>query len=309
MPTHTFPSGRKRFRLSWAGQVRRLRKLSVRQTPSESMPLFNHFISSLANPLVMGIVLASAAAVSAWRGRKPTGGRARAWAVGLAAASAVWFWFWCTPLAAWLLSCSFEGAYPAVPAEAAPGAEAIVILGGGISCDLNGAFPYPDLQPAADRIWHGIRLYRAGKAPRIIATGKDTTLSTRPILLDFGVPPGDFVCIDGTRNTEEESRHVAALLRPGTRILLVTSASHMRRAELLFRHAGLDVLPAATDHETGIRCADGFAANWFWPDPNILGVTCRLFKEHYAGWAYRHIRGFRPAPTPPTPPEGERPVP
>ena len=69
----------------------------------------------------------------------------------------------------------------------------------------------------------------------------------------------------------------------------------MRRAELLFRHAGLRVLPAPTDHETALRCADGPAPNWLCPDPAILPVTSSLFKEHYADWAYRHIRRFRPA--------------
>lgn len=262
------------------------------------MATFNHFVSALLNPLALGVLLLLATAILAGLAlRRPTP-RARGWTFGLLLASVLWFWLWGTPLAAWCLSRPLVGPYPAIPAESAPTADAIVILGGGATCATNGVFPYPDLTHSADRVWHGVRLYRAGKAPRIVATGRDTTVSTLPLLLDFGVPPDAITCIDGARNTEEESLRVAALLPPGTPILLVTSAAHMRRAELLFRHAGLGVLPAPTDHEIPIRCADGFAINWLYPDVVVFASNCGLFKEHYAGWAYRHIRGFRPKPAP-----------
>lgn len=261
------------------------------------MAPINHFLSALFNPLTMGIGLVLAAAILARCAFRVPSPRTRKWAYALALASAAWFWLWSSPLLAWCLSRPLEGSYPSIPAESAPTADAIVILGAGATCATNGILPYPDLTSAADRVWHGVRLYRAGKAPRIIATGRDTTISTLPLLLDFDVPPEAITCIDGARNTEEESCRVAELLPPGTPILLVTSASHMRRAELLFGHAGLAIHPAATDHETTVRCADGFALDWFCPDPNVLAINCRSFKELYAGWAYRHLRGFRPSPT------------
>ena len=262
------------------------------------MAPINHFISVILNPLAMGIGLLLATAILAGLSLREPARRTLKWTFALSLASVLWFWLWSTPLAAWCLSRPLEGAYPSIPAESAPTAEAIVILGGGTTCATNGILPYPDLTYAADRVWHGVRLYRAGKAPRIVATGRETTISTLPLLLDFGVPPDAITCIDGARNTEEESRRVAALLPPGTPILLVTSAAHMRRAELLFGHAGLTVLPSPTDHETTVRCSDGFAANWFCPDIGAFITNCGLFKELYADWAYRHIRGFRPAPLP-----------
>ena len=272
------------------------------------MATFNHIVSVILNPLVMGLALALAAAAGAFRAlRRPTA-RCRRWTFGLAVATVVWFWLWSTPLTAWLLARPFDAAYPPVPAESAPAADAIVVLGGGITCATNGVFPYPDLYPAADRLWHAARLHRAGKAPRVLATGKTPTLDSRPFLLDLGLPPDAVTALDGPRNTEEESRLVASFLPPGSTILLVTSAAHMRRSELLFRHAGLRVIPAPTDHETAIRCADGPAPNWLCPDPAILPVTSGLFKEHYAGWAYRHIRRFRPA-DPPVPPPPTEPAP
>lgn len=253
------------------------------------MAVFNHLVSVTVNPLVAGVVLVLLAAVLGWRGGER--GRRWAWRTGLAAA--VWLWFWSTPLACWLLGRGFDAAYPAVAAEDAPTADAIVVLGGGVLAGGKAGLMYPDLKPAADRVWHGARLYRAGKAPRIVATGLDVSVSTTPLLRDLGVPEEAATLIDGPRNTEEESRAVAALLPPGSRILLVTSASHMRRALLLFRHAGLDAIPAATDHETTARCGEGFDAGWLCPDSGCFDTACRLFKEHYAYWGYRVLRGCR----------------
>lgn len=255
------------------------------------MAAFNHVVSVLVNPLVAGVFLVLLAAVLARRaahGHDPC--RRWAWRAGLAAAA--WLWFWSTPLACWLLGRGFEAAYPPVAAESMPEADAIVVLGGGVSSGAEAGLPYPDLNPAADRVWHGVRLYRSGKAPRIVATGRDVSLSTLPLLRDSGVPDGDVTLLDGLRNTEEESRAVGRLLPPGSRILLVTSASHMRRALLLFGNAGLDAMPAATDHETTVRCGEGFYAGWLWPDPGCLDTACRLFKEHYAYWGYKVLRGF-----------------
>lgn len=264
-------------------------------TPSPNMATFNHFVSALVSPLVMGLALLLLSAFLFFRTARRSSPRTRRWAFAVLLFATAWLWLWSTPLFAWILSRPLEGAYPPVPAEASPSADAIVILGGGATCATNGILPYPDLTPAADRVWHGVRLYRAGKAPRVVATGKNTTISTLPLLLDFGLPPADIAIVDGARNTEEESRRVAALLPPGTPILLVTSAAHMRRAELLFSHAGLRVIPAPADHETTVRCSDGPAIDWLYPDAATLPVNCALFKEHYATWAYRHIRRFRPS--------------
>lgn len=255
------------------------------------MAVFNHLVGVTLNPLVAGVVLVLLATLLGWRAARGSD-RCRRWAWRVGVLAVVWLWFWSTPLACWLFGRGFEIAYPPVVAEDAPTADAIVVLGGGVAAGAEAGLPYPDLNPSADRVWHGARLYRAGKAPRIIATGLDVSLSTAPMFRDFGIPDDATTLIDGPRNTEEESRAVAGLLPPGSRILLVTSAGHMRRSLLLFRHAGLDAIPAATDHETSVRCEDGFYPGWLWPDPGCLDAASRLFKEHYAYWGYRLLRGF-----------------
>lgn len=139
--------------------------------------------------------------------------------------------------------------YPEQTAEAMPEAEAIILLGGGVWSAQEGSdWPYPDLKEAADRAWHAARLWRARRAPKIYCTCPDVSRSTPPFLMDLGVPREAIVCFDGPRNTEEEATRYAAELGEA-KVLLVTSASHMKRAEVIFKKyaPGLEVIPAATD--------------------------------------------------------------
>jgi hypothetical protein len=64
---------------------------------------------------------------------------------------------------------------------------------------------YAEMSANADRVWQTARLYKAGKAAKIIATGdyaKDTTLQ---LLKEFGVAEED-VSFLGARTTEEEAK-------------------------------------------------------------------------------------------------------
>ncbi|MCZ7597710.1 MAG: hypothetical protein M5U09_08210 [Gammaproteobacteria bacterium] len=63
-----------------------------------------------------------------------------------------------------------EGSYPAVPADEAPAADAIVMLGGALYLPLP-PMVEAELSDAADRVLAASRLYRAGKAPRVVVTG------------------------------------------------------------------------------------------------------------------------------------------
>ena len=152
-------------------------------------------------------------------------------------------------------------------------ADAIVVLGGGMTANKV-AYPYADISEAGDRVWHAARLYRAGKAPLVVPTGCNDKDAVVPLLLDLGVPSTALRVEDEARNTEENARFVATMLKdvvPGRkpRILLVTSAIHMRRALLMYsRYAPeLEIIPVATDfHVTvctdrPIKCSDFTIAN------------------------------------------------
>ena len=147
--------------------------------------------------------------------------------------------------------------FPVVKAEDAPKADMIVILGGGIGCNTN-EYPYAEMWTSADRVWHGARLYKAGKAPFVHITGDEVGFAQAQLLQDFGVPK-EAIVMDLARNTEEEARAISCNMKPETakpKVLLVTSAWHMRRAKLMFEKYApeIEVVPAATDYEALVRC-------------------------------------------------------
>jgi len=142
-----------------------------------------------------------------------------------------------------------ERDYPCVRVENLPEADAVVLLGGGIGAPPEGSdFPYPNLADGADRIWHAARIWQA-KGVKIYCTSPDVSLSTPPFLKDLGVPQEAIVPLDGPRNTEEEAKKYAEVLK-GKRVYLVTSASHMKRATMIFAKYApeLSIVPAAIDH-------------------------------------------------------------
>lgn len=146
--------------------------------------------------------------------------------------------------------------YPVRDVRELPAADAIVALGGGVGAPPKGSdWPYSDLKDGADRVWHAARLYRAGKAPKVYCTSPDVSRSTPAFLRDLGVPEEAIVALDGPRNTEEEARlcdeRIGAAAEGGARrrILLVTSAAHMKRAMRIFEKFAprLEAVPAAID--------------------------------------------------------------
>lgn len=110
------------------------------------------------------------------------------------------------------------------------------------------------------RIEAAARAYRAcrqsGALCRIVASGGDpqglgvseAALMGRQ-LAALGVPPADILLEAESRNTWENAALTAALLGGGpvADAHLVTSALHMRRARLYFRHFGIDAAPLPAD--------------------------------------------------------------
>ena len=223
-------------------------------------------------------------------------GKSRAFAPWLLALAFGWLYFWSTVD---VLRYSLEREYPVVAAEDSPGADAIVVLGGGIGANTN-AYPYAEMYAACDRVWHAARLYKAGKAPVVIPSGAEEDVSSVALLLDLGVPRRAILTEPKARNTEENARFVektvlcawqARRARGRPRVLLVTSAWHMRRSLLLFRKyaPALDVVPAATDYESTVgrrplRFTD------FIPSADTLAVNAYAFREVVGYWGSRLLR-------------------
>jgi len=197
---------------------------------------------------------------------------------------------------------ALERQYPPRPVSAVPSADAIVVLGGAIGAPRPPRV-HPDLSGAADRVWHAARLYHAGRAPLIIASGgtvpwqdqrfREATAMQR-LLTRWGVPADSVLLEARSANTYENARYTADVVRRRglDRVLLVTSAQHMRRALATFRSAGVNARPAATDYHV----TDGSTSVLdLVPSADALGGSTAAIRE-YVGYLVYRGRGWIDAP-------------
>ena len=246
------------------------------------MYYINKIIGAFLNPLGVGMLLLILAIGIALLQRF------RKLLVPLLVLAVAWLWFWSTGFAGRMIGLSLEREFPPQLAEAMPQADAIVVLGGGLGLNTN-ACPYAELEQSADRAWHGARLYRAGKAPKVFVTSE----ADARFMVDLGVPRAAITVNDKARNTEEEAsgfKSQVDTVRP--KILLVTSAWHMRRAKLMYEKyaKGVEVIPAASDHESTMMFDKPLEFKDFVPDPGALAFNAYMFKEWIAYWGYRFLR-------------------
>ena len=263
------------------------------------MYFINKIVGGCVNPLVVGLALILMGGICAGLKRRRLG-------VGLAATSVLWLWLWSTPMMYRWIGGALENEWPIVKAEDAPKADAIVLLGGGMGSNTN-VYPYAEMWNGADRVWHAARLYKAGKAPVIIPTGSGERESALPLLRDLGVPESAILVEDKARNTEENAKFVEAMLKMSyaeaqrrgegegkkDRVLLVTSAWHMRRSVLMYKRyaPSLEIIPAAADYEATVIMGHPFSFKDLWPDANMLFCNSYIFKEYLGYWGYRLVRG------------------
>lgn len=191
------------------------------------------------------------------------------------------------PRVAELLLAGLEDAYPPRAASACPQADAILVLGGAVQPLVEGDL-YPRLHRGSDRVWEAARLYHAGCAPRVLVSAggiieppllAPESVAIETFLVDLGVPRSAILSESQSRNTRgnaEASRALAEPLGIG-RVLLVSSAWHLRRAVPLFERVGFDVIPVGADYRALGTCTG--AACWL-PNFEALGLTSAAWKEY-----------------------------
>lgn len=246
------------------------------------MLLIVKIAAQCAYPLLIALLLGVIAAILLWRGRRRGGGLLLIAALG-------WLWLWSTPVFSDWLRATLERRNMPVLVKWIPSADAIVVLGGAVAAEAPPERLYPDLSAAVDRVWHAARLYQAGKAPLVLASGGNLPWSSidRPeadvmaaLLQQLGVPGTAIQQEPRSRTTRENRDNSLPLLRAqGVRsILLVTSALHMPRALALFQATDLKVIPAPTDIEV-IHRDNAHPLRWL-PDAQALADSTRAFKEY-----------------------------
>lgn len=203
------------------------------------------------------------------------------------------------PQTAEFLLRDLERQYPPVAIEELPSADAILVLGGGIGIPLPPR-QHIDLGGSADRYLHATRLFRAGKAPRIVLSGGNVfpqdgfegeAAYAVQLMQDWGVPREAMLVESDSRNTYQNAVNSKQLLAQHglKKILLVTSATHMPRAMAVFRRQGIDVTAATTD-VLMVDSDQPKVLQWL-PSIGALGGTTHALHEYFGTWYYR-MRGW-----------------
>jgi len=208
-------------------------------------------------------------------------------------------WVFSMPAVADRLVRQLEAGWSGVPVEALPVADAVVVLGGAFSSG-HGEWPYPDAGGNVDRYWHAARIFHAGKAPLVILSGGRapsrregwTEAESGAIFLaDMGVPRSAMVLDNEALTTRENAVNVDRIVteRGFASILLVTSASHMRRSLAAFSGSPAEVVPVATDFSTTQN--PPFTLRRILPSVSALGRSTRAIHE-LVGALYYRLRGW-----------------
>jgi uncharacterized SAM-binding protein YcdF (DUF218 family) len=190
------------------------------------------------------------------------------------------------PVSVFLIAGWLEWSFPRVITRP-EGTRAIVVLGGGVlqpreADDL----AWPDYGTYTRTI-RAYELYRDGPPCPIILSGGGTSPPKEPagrtmaaFLKQMGVPETDLIIEDQSRTTAENAEFTAKLLKEREltdRVLLVSTATHLWRAEWLFRSQGITVTPAGCDY-----FVDQIPLNWtlLWPSGTAVSMNQQAWHEY-----------------------------
>lgn len=150
---------------------------------------------------------------------------------------------------------------------------------------------------AVNRLTQIMPLYNSGVFTKFVLAGGSSSLyekekseaeESKKLLLNWGVSEDDIEIEGKSRNTYENLRNAKAHLQQYDKVILVTSASHMRRALACSEKLGINMIPYPTDFRTSDK--DVFYQN-FIPDSSALKGFHALFHE-WVGYAAYKVRGY-----------------
>ena len=141
-------------------------------------------------------------------------------------------------------------------------ADSIVVLSGMVSIINNKKGLVYEWNDAVDRIFAGVELFKENKATFLILTRGKLPWSIgipegeylREIAIKFGVPEKSILLTENVENTDQEAKAIKKLFsKNNPKVILVTSAFHMPRAQIVFEAAGINVTPFPVDFRYGAR--------------------------------------------------------
>ena len=213
-------------------------------------------------------------------------------------AALLWL-FGATPLPAKLIA-ELERPYVRL-ARNPPTADAVVMLGGTHNYSPRTLLPM-NFGDSVDRVTTALELIRLGRARVLVLGGAyyryqgqrrpDSEL-LEVWMRGWGLPTAELIPLGICASTRDEAERVGELarVRGWRRILLVTTACHLRRGEASFRKTGLEVVPIGCDFQ-GLDAMD--EPNRLWkvvPEGGHLMAFQSWFHEELGWWWYR-LKGW-----------------
>ena len=145
-----------------------------------------------------------------------------------------------------------EMPYQPLKLSEVPESDYIVVLSGMVHKVKDNVYEWSD----PDRFFAGIKLLNANKGKKIIYTGgllpwekkkKTEGELLKNKSLEFGIHENKILITKKVQNTYEEANAISHLIDSKSKIILVTSAFHMKRSEFLFKKHSLIIFPYPVD--------------------------------------------------------------
>jgi uncharacterized SAM-binding protein YcdF (DUF218 family) len=215
--------------------------------------LLSHVIDFLTSPIVVMLILLLVALLLRWRGRPRA-------AIGVAVSGVALLYLCAIQPVTNLLARPLESRFPPLSnAQLPQGIAGIAVLGAGYrphdGIPITAALSAEGLA----RVAEGVRLAkRYGGNVRLVLSGGvppdpmrvPSARGYAVFARDMGIDPASIVVLDQPINTSDEARSLSKLFGKEP-FLLVTSATHMPRAMLLFEDTDAHPIPAPTSQRAG----------------------------------------------------------
>ena len=135
--------------------------------------------------------------------------------------------------------------------------DAIVVLSGMIRVigdEENLKYEFTD---SIDRFFTGLDLFNNNKSPILILTRGKMPWSIgiaegeylKELAIKYGISEENIILTDEVQNTDQEAKAIKKILTENAKIILVTSAFHMPRAEKVFKAANINLIPFPVDFQ------------------------------------------------------------
>jgi uncharacterized SAM-binding protein YcdF (DUF218 family) len=169
----------------------------------------------------------------------------------------------------------------------------ILVLGNGHKTDENLPISSELNTTAMNRLIEGLRHYynlkNSGKNPKLIVSGyafddpNSHAQMQKRLAISLGVDELDIITLDTPKDTKEEAIESKKIVND-EKIILVTSASHMKRASKLFKKEGLNIVESPTNHKVSYS---SYPSSYF--NANNL-VKVELAFHEYLGMIYSYLK-------------------